>query len=109
MSRIGDAGRRFEERHREDPRPAAGRARSYSSWYHERLAAWVTRLAPDASEPLRLAAACQHIGRWTLPRTSFPDGLPGYKRWRSELARRHAGEAEAILRDVEYGDDVVSR
>ncbi len=109
MSPIEDAVRRFEERHRRDPRPAPGHARTYSKHYHERLAAWVARLAPNASEPLRLAAACQHIGRWELPRAEFPEGLAGYKRWRSELARRHAAEAEEILRAVGYGQDVVDR
>jgi hypothetical protein len=109
MSRIEDAVRRFEERHREDPRSAGGRAATYSLWYHQRLAAWVLRLAPDASEALRLAAACQHIGRWELPRAAFPEGLAGYKRWRSELARRHATEAEEILRAVGYDESVVGR
>ncbi len=78
-------------------------------WYHRRLAHWVTTLDPAPSEALLLAAACQHIRRWTVPRASFPAGLPGYKRWRSELARFHADQAEAIARELGHGDDLVSR
>ena len=42
--------------------------------YAQRLSAWVERLAPDASEELRLAARAQHICRWTIPRATYPPG-----------------------------------
>jgi hypothetical protein len=65
--------------------------------FAERLSAWVARLEPDASEPLRLAARCQHLRRWEIPRTSYPDGRIGYLEWRKELSRFHARSAAAIL------------
>lgn len=65
----------------------------------ERLAEWVSRVRPDASPALRLAAHCQHIGRFEVPRSSYPEGRSGYLRWRAELARRHAATAENILRE----------
>lgn len=77
--------------------------------YHQRLARWVEQLADEPSEPLRLAAHCQHLRRWALPRADFPAGLSGYKRWRSTLARMHADEAETILRDVGYDGDIIDR
>lgn len=73
----------------------------------QRLSAWVERLEPDASEALRLAARCQHLQRWRIPRSAYPDGRVGYLQWRTQLARFHADEAEKILRDAGYGDDVV--
>lgn len=72
-----------------------------------RLAAWIERLSPDASEALRLAAHCQHIARFRVPRTSYPEGRVGYLRWRTELGRRHADIAEGILREVGYDQEMI--
>jgi hypothetical protein len=80
----------------------AGEARPRELVQSERLAAWVERLAPDATEALRLAARCQHIGRFRVPRSSYPEGRSGYLRWRSELSRRHAETAEGILAGLGY-------
>jgi Domain of unknown function (DUF4202) len=74
----------------------------------ERLAVWIERLEPQASEPLRLAGHCQHLRRWELPRSEFDLGRIGYLKWRKALARFHADQAALILRAVGYGDDVVS-
>ncbi len=74
----------------------------------ERLVTWVERLAPDASEPLRLAAHCQHIGRFRVPRESFPEGRGGYLRWRAALARQHAATAADILREVGYDHETIA-
>jgi hypothetical protein len=70
----------------------------------ERLAQWVEKLAPDASEPLRLAAHCQHLRRWEIPRSSYAEGRVGYLEWRKALARFHADEAAKILRTLGYDD-----
>jgi hypothetical protein len=75
----------------------------------ERLSRWVERLAPDASEALRLAARCQHIRRWEIPRSSYPAGRIGYLAWRKELSRFHADRASAILRDAGYDDSTIER
>src|SRR5262245_10804188 len=37
--------------------------------YAERMSAMLDRFAPDAPEVVRLAARCQHIERWRIPRT----------------------------------------
>lgn len=100
--KFDTAVERFDEIHGQAP---DGSARAY----HERLARWVEQLAGEPSEPLRLAARCQHLRRWALLRADFPAGLGGYKRWRSTLARMHADEAETILREAGYGDDTVER
>ena len=97
---------RFQEAHDQDPR-MLGKER-WSVRYHRRLLAWVLTLDPDASEPLRLAAHCQHIQRWTRPRGDYPEGRSGYKRWRADLARFHADQAEAVLRQVGYDSVTVS-
>jgi hypothetical protein len=73
----------------------------------DRLSSWIERLDPNASEALRLAARCQHIERWTVPREEFPPGRVGYLQWRTKLSRFHADRAESVLRGAGYEDDVV--
>jgi hypothetical protein len=75
----------------------------------ERLSQWVVRVDPEASEAVRLAARCQHIRRWEIPRASFPEGRAGYLQWRTQLARFHADVAEAILREVGYDESMIDR
>ena len=77
--------------------------------YAERLSEWVLRLAPDGSEVLRLAARCQHIGRWLIPRQSQPMTRPGYLRWRNELKELHAQTAAKVLRQAGYTDDLIQK
>lgn len=75
----------------------------------ERLSTWVLRLEPGASEALRLAARCQHLRRWEIPRDSYPAGRLGYLEWRKALGKFHADHAAAILTGVGYDSDVVER
>ncbi len=92
----------FAEVHARDP---AGEAADY----HASVAAWVSRLAPEASLPLRLAASCQHLGRYARPRSDFPAGLAGYKRWRAAAALAHARDARAILTAAGFDEAVGER
>lgn len=77
--------------------------------YAERLTDWVLKLKPDASETLRLAARCQHICRWMIPRDTYERTKAGYLRWRTELKKFHAQKAGEILREVGYTDEVIIR
>jgi hypothetical protein len=65
--------------------------------YARRLTQWVLRLAPDANEVLLLAARCQHLCRWMIPRQSYPMSRAGYLRWRNALKDFHARRAAKIL------------
>ena len=77
--------------------------------YAERMSGWLDRLAPDASEALRLAARCQHIARWTIPRERYPMDRAGYLKWRTDLYRFHAERAAEILREVGYDAETIAR
>src|SRR5690606_37538368 len=65
--------------------------------YADRMEEWITRLVPDASPLLRLAARCQHLERWTVPREDFPVGRAGYNAWRRTLYRKQADRAKELL------------
>jgi hypothetical protein len=77
--------------------------------YARRLTEWVLKLAPDASESLRLAARCQHICRWMIPRDSYPMTRPGYLRWRNDLKQFHARKSAEILREAGYGEEMIEK
>ena len=71
--------------------------------------AWVVRLEPTASVALRLAARAHHLRRWAVPRTDYPEGRPGYLRWRRDQKQRHARELSEILERAGIEQDVVDR
>ena len=71
--------------------------------YGERMSAELARLAPDASDSLRIAARGQHVERWTLPRGDYPEGRAGYLAWRAEQGRRHAARVDAMMAEAGYG------
>jgi Domain of unknown function (DUF4202) len=77
--------------------------------YAERLTDWVLKLHPDASEELRLAARCQHICRWMVPRGSYEMTRAGYLKWRNDLKQFHADKAGEILRETGYPEEIVSK
>jgi hypothetical protein len=77
--------------------------------YARRLTDWVLKLAPDASESLRLAARCQHICRWMIPRETHPMTRAGYLRWRNDLKHFHAEKSAGILREAGYGEEMIDK
>jgi hypothetical protein len=106
-----EAIRRFDEENSRDPNPESVNAQSRPRElvYAERLSAWVDRLAPDASECLRLAARCQHIRRWEISRNSYPMDRPGYLKWRSDLKQFHASISAEILRKLGFPAETIRR
>ena len=73
------------------------------------LAATLARIAPDASEHLRIAARGQHIERWTSLRKSYPEGRVGYLSWRNELKEFHARRLGEIMLSAGYDGDDIAR
>lgn len=93
---IRRARERVDEVHSADPaRLPDGRAAELV--YADRMEAWVTRLVPEADELLRLAARCQHLERWSVPRDGFPMDRDGYNAWRRTLYGKQADRARGIL------------
>ena len=82
--------------HSADPKRAAD-GRPAELVYGERVENWVVRLVPSASPLLRLAARCQHLERWSVPRTTFPEGKVGYLNWRKSLYVKQAARAKELL------------
>ncbi len=82
--------------HAADPQRAAD-GRAAELVYADRMEAWVERLVAPATPALRLAARAQHLERWLVPRTTFPEGRAGYLTWRRSLYTRQAERARELL------------
>ena len=91
----------IDSAHSGDPKRPDGRPAELV--YADRMEAWLVRLEPTASELLRLAARCQHLERWTVPRSSYPQGRTGYLAWRKNLYGKQADRARELL--LEAGVD----
>lgn len=87
----------------------AGTDRPKAQAEGELVSGWVRRLRPDASDALVLAARAHHIRRWTVPRSTYPDGRAGYLRWRRDLHELHAAEAATVLQPLGYDPATVER
>ncbi|HEV2318920.1 MAG TPA: DUF4202 domain-containing protein [Verrucomicrobiae bacterium] len=105
--RFETAIRRFDEENGHDPNKENGQPRELL--YAQRLTDWVLRLCPDASETLRLAARCQHLRRWEIPRTQYPLSRAGYLKWRTDLKKFHARRAGEILAEAGYDNETIQR
>lgn len=109
MSRFENAISKFDAYNAMDPNKEVvdGLSLAKELVYAQRMSDWLARFAPDAGEEVRLAARCQHIGRWQIPRKTYPEGRKGYLQWRSKLKEMHADIADGILRESGYGDETV--
>lgn len=110
-ARFRDAIERIDAAHSEDPNRELvdGEEQPAERVYARRMTSWLERIEPDASEVLRLAARCQHLRRWTIPRDDYPRDRRGYLAWRNAAKRMHAEIAGEILAEVGYGPEEIER
>jgi len=86
-----------------------GETRPKEQAHAELMTAWVQRLDPAATEAQLIAARAHHLRRWSIPRSSYPDGRGGYLRWRTALKKQHATDVAAILEREGYEAGVIER
>jgi Domain of unknown function (DUF4202) len=85
--------------HAADPtRTADGRAAELV--YADNVEKWIMRIVPSADAALRIAARCQHLERWLVPRATFPLGKAGYLAWRRSLYVKQAECARRLLSEA---------
>lgn len=77
--------------------------------YAQRMSQRLSDFYPAAPEYLKLAAHCQHIGRWEIPRESYPMDKKGYLQWRNVLKTHHAKLAEQILLSCRYDQATIDK
>ena len=95
----------------DDPRKTTvgGEERPYEVVYAERMTERLARMYPDASELLRIAARAQHIRRWDIPRSTYPEGRNGYNDWRKACRQHHGEVISRIMSEHGYKQDDIER
>ena len=111
-ARLAEAFRLFDAANAEDPTLEPGddgQPVPKEVLYAQRMSACLARVAPDAPEAVQLAARCQHIQRWKIPRQDFPMTRPGYHQWRNTLKKFHAELAGQLLTQAGYDPAEIER
>ena len=110
-SRFKKAIHLIDRANSQDPNRESWQGEDYPKelLYAQRMTDRLSEFAPDASEALQLAARCQHICRWEIPRESYPMDRTGYLKWRNELKAFHAEKAESILKEAGYEQELIDR
>jgi hypothetical protein len=73
--------------------------------YGQRMSAEMDRLFPDASDMLQIAARGQHVERWKLARSEYPEGRAGYLAWRKAQGVHHAEVVMGLMQQAGYDAD----
>ncbi|WP_269522235.1 DUF4202 domain-containing protein [Coraliomargarita parva] len=107
--RFQEAIAAFDSLNSKDPNTVEAGGQTLPKELHDSLAMtrWIEKLYPDADEAVHLAARCQHLCRWEVPRNSYPEGRTGYLKWRTDLKKIHAEQSSQVLRSVGYGDEMI--
>lgn len=63
----------------------------------------------EASDVLRIAARGQHIERWLLKRSDYPEGRMGYLNWRRDQGRAHGERLAGLMKHAGYTPDPCDR
>ncbi len=111
VNRFANAIAAFDAYNSHDPNQEEFEGQTFSKevLYAQRMTDRLARFAPDANESVKLAARCQHIGRWEIPRSNYPSTRKGYLQWRAEEKLHHAKIAERILKACEYDLETIDR
>jgi hypothetical protein len=111
MDNLTAAFKLFDDYNRQDPRSFEWDRKLYPQEYFFaiKLYVWVLKLDPNAGEDLLLASRSQHIGRWEIPRESYPEGREPYLKWRKNLALHHAAVAGNLMKQAGYNNEHVER
>jgi Domain of unknown function (DUF4202) len=110
-SRFDAAIALIDDANAEDPNMISsdGVERPAELVYSQRMSNMLSRIYPQASEELQLAARAQHLKRWTLPRSDFEMDRKGYNAWRSAAKIKHAEDAAEILASAGYEAQEIER
>jgi hypothetical protein len=110
-TRLDAAFAAFDEYNSKDPNKEVldGEHLSKELLYAQRMTETLFRFQSDANEHIQLAARAQHIGRWEIPRATYPMDRKGYLQWRTKLAQHHASLAGKILAECGYDNGEIEK
>ncbi len=108
---IEKAFAQFDSYNSKDPNKEEHNGKAYPKelLYATRMSERLDLFKPGSPDYMKLAARCQHIGRWEIPRSSYPMDKKGYLQWRNTLKFHHAKIAGDILTDCGYAGDTIDK
>lgn len=78
--------------------------------YGRRMSAELKRLfGPDVADVLKIASRGQHIERWKIARSNYPEGRAGYLTWRRDQGRAHGERLAGMMREAGYDAEDCAR
>ena len=77
--------------------------------YSLHMTRWLYELEPAPSERMQIACRAQHIERWKMPRSDYPEGRKAYYEWRQACGRMHGRRAAEIMAECGYPESECER
>ncbi|NNE80585.1 MAG: DUF4202 domain-containing protein [Silicimonas sp.] len=78
--------------------------------YGLRMTAELDRLfGEDVPDVLKIACRGQHVERWILKRSDYPEGRAGYLAWRRDQGRAHGERLAGFMADAGYSTEECDR
>lgn len=101
----------FDDVNSQDPHmeTAEGQEIPKELLYSQRMTHMLLDFDREASEALQIAARCQHIRRWAIPRSDFPMDRKGYLLWRTKLKKYHGDLAGSIMQKNGYSPEEIQK
>lgn len=75
----------------------AGKSLPKEYVYSVHMTRWLYELEAAPSERMQIACRAQHIERWKIPRSDYPEGRKSYYQWRQACGRMHGRRAAEIM------------
>ncbi|MDW7692074.1 DUF4202 domain-containing protein [Flammeovirgaceae bacterium SG7u.111] len=111
MSKLENTLKAFDAANTEDPNKETWEGKEYPKEliYGQRMSEMLGKYSEGEtpSETLQLASRCQHIRRWTIPRSDYPMDRKGYLKWRTQLKIFHGEEAGKIMAEHGYDEETI--
>lgn len=115
MAKFEAALEKIDAAHSQDPRLVSPWPNNpdtqlpYELHYANKMTQYLHQRKPNTSETLQLAVRAQHLRRWEVPRSTFPQTKPGYHAWRAHLQKRQAELAQNICLEAGYSPTEAER
>ncbi|MFI0546880.1 MAG: DUF4202 domain-containing protein [Brachymonas sp.] len=102
--RLACALAQIDAANQADPRLAdwQGQPQAQEWIYSQHMTRWLFVLEPAPNALLQIACRAQHLERWSLPRSSYPDGRAAYYEWRQACGQMHGARAAEIMAGCGY-------
>jgi len=111
IQQLENAYKAFDKANAKDPNTELinGEQTPKELIYGQRMTQILDVFAPNANIALKLAARCQHICRWEIPRSDYEMNRVGYLTWRADLKKFHAKKASEILEGLNFSIEIIER